>query len=124
MIFFLFLLLIFIFSVAYVILKGEIDTGVFVKMKRYLPICLVNLLVCVAIALTKIPYWGDTYGDSYFTFIRTWVLIINYAVHTPLLCLHFYLYYKRSKRLILSLIVHIAIVVITSPTSMFFWTYI
>jgi len=91
---------------------------------KYLLICLINLLVCAVLALSDVPYGSDGYADSYFAFIRPWVLIINYAIHTPLMCLHLNLYSKRSKKMILSTLTHIAISVWLFPTSMFFWTCI
>ena len=90
---------------------------------KYRSICLINLLVCAVIALTQIPYLGAFLGDGgddYFAFIRTCILIVHYAIHTPLLCLHFYLYNKHLKVLVLSIIAHIAIIVWIYPISVFF----
>lgn len=93
----------------------------------YRSVCLINLLVCAVIALTQIPYWDALSGNGgadYFAFIRTCILIVHYAIHTPLLCLHLYLYNKHPKLLVLSIIEHIAVIVRIYPFSVFLWTYI
>ena len=93
------------------------------KVSRYfyLGVHLINLLICVAIALLGIPWGGAGWGDSYFVFIRIRIVIANYAIHTLLLCLDSYWLRKRSKLFIVAIILHILISVPIFLLSAVFW---
>ncbi len=91
----------------------------------YLIIWIVTTAAALVIALTCIPYFGNDWGDTYFVWIRTGVLLVSWLFHSLFISFHYHLYTRPKKLwIIISISVHIALTVLSFPFAIFCWTCI